>query len=70
MNTYSFDKVLELVEEMSNDEQITLIDLIRQRLKEKRRDEIALNIIRANEEYAQGQVFRGTVDEVMAELKR
>lgn len=71
MNTYSsFDKVLELVEEMSNDEQIILIDLIGQRLKEKRRDEIALNIICANEEYAQGQVFRGTVDEVMAELKR
>lgn len=70
MNTYSFDKVLELVEEMSNDEQITLIDLIRQRLKEKRRDEIALNIIRANEKYAQGQAFRGTVDEVIAELKR
>lgn len=70
MNTYSFDKVLELVEEMSNDEQITLIDLIGQRLREKRRDDIALNIIRANEEYAQGQVFRGTVEEVMAELKR
>lgn len=70
MNTYSFDKVLELVEKMSNDEQITLIDLIGKRLKEKRRDEIALNIIHANEEYAQGQVFRGTVDEVMAELKR
>ncbi|NJL90784.1 MAG: hypothetical protein HC916_14085 [Coleofasciculaceae cyanobacterium SM2_1_6] len=70
MNTYSFDQVLELVEEMSNDEQITLINLIEKRLKDKRRDEIALNILRANQEYAQGQVFRGTVDEVMAELKR
>jgi hypothetical protein len=55
---------------MSNDEQITLINLIKKRLKDKRRDEIALNIIHANEEYAQGQVFRGTVDEVMAELKQ
>ena len=70
MNTYSFDKVLELVEELYNDEQITVIDLIEQRLKEKRRDEIALNVIRANEEYAQGQVFRGTVEGVMAELNR
>jgi ribosomal protein L18E len=66
LKTYSFDKVLELVEEMSNDDQITLIELIEKRLREKRRDKIALNIMRANEEYAQGQVFRGTVDEVMA----
>ena len=70
MKTYSFDAVLELVEEMSDEEQIVLIDLIGQRLKEKRRDEIALNIVRADEEYLNGQVFRGTVNDIMAELKR
>jgi hypothetical protein len=61
MTTYSFDAILELVEEMSDDEQITLIDLIKKRRTEKRRDEIALNIARANEEYSRGQVFRGTL---------
>ena len=70
MKTYSFDAVLELVEEMSDEEQMVLIDLIGQRLKEKRRDEIALNIVRADEEYLNGQVFRGTVNDIMAELKR
>lgn len=70
MTAYSFDAILKLVEEMSDDEQITLIDLIEKRRTEKRRDEIALNIARANEEYARGQVFRGTLDDVMAELKR
>ena len=49
MNTYSFDRMLELVQEMSEDEQITLIDLIKRRRIEKRRDEIALNIARINE---------------------
>jgi len=49
MNTYSFDRILELVQEMSEEEQITLIDLIKRRRIEKRRDEIALNIARINE---------------------
>jgi hypothetical protein len=70
MKTYSFDTILEIVEEMSDDEQITLIDLLRQRLREKRRDEIALNISLANEEYSRDRLFRGDVGDVMAELKR
>ena len=70
MKTYSFDDVLELVEEMSDEEQMVLIDLIDKRLKEKRRDEIALNIVSAQEEYLNGQVFRGTVNDIMAELRR
>ncbi|MFB2836167.1 hypothetical protein [Floridanema evergladense] len=70
MKTYSFDTVLELVEEMSDEEQKILIDLIGQRLKEKRRDEIALNIVSAEKEYLNGQIFRGTVNDIMAELKR
>ncbi|MFB2896493.1 hypothetical protein ACE1CI_26575 [Aerosakkonemataceae cyanobacterium BLCC-F50] len=51
MKTYSFDAVVELVEEMSDEEQKILINLIGKRLKEKRRDEIALNIVSAQEEY-------------------
>ena len=35
-----------------------------------RRDEIAANIAIAAKEYEQGQVFRGSVDDVMAELMR
>ena len=49
MNTYSLDRILELVQEMSEEEQITLIDLIKRRRIQKRRDEIALNIARINE---------------------
>lgn len=70
MKTYTFDAIVELVEEMSDDEQITLIELIKQRLREKRRDVISLNIVRANEEYLNGEVFRGTVADVMAQLKQ
>ncbi len=70
MNAYSFDTVLEIVEKMSDDEQLTLIDLIRKRQTEKRRDEIARNIVLANEDYVKGNLFRGSVDDIMAELTR
>jgi hypothetical protein len=70
MNAYSFDTVLEIVEEMSDEEQLTLIDLIRKRQTEKRRDEVARNIVLANEDYIKGNVFRGSVDDIMAELTR
>jgi hypothetical protein len=70
MKTYNFDKIIESVEEMSDDEQLTLVELIAHRITERRRDEIAINIMGANEDYANGQVFRGSVADVMAELER
>lgn len=70
MNAYSFDAILKIVEEMSDDEQMTLIELIRKHQLEKRRDEMARNIAIANEDYGSGNVFRGSVDDIMAELAR
>jgi hypothetical protein len=40
------------------------------RLKEKLKDAIAFNIKRADKKYSDGKVLRGTVADVMAELKR
>jgi len=64
----SFDVVLESVEALSIEEQEVLLDLVRRRLIERRRAEIAQNIAKAQEEYRTGQVRRGTIDELMAEL--
>jgi len=47
-----------------------LLDLINRRKSERRRDEIAADIAIAAKEYEQGQVFRGSVDDVMAELMK
>ncbi len=68
MSADTFNQVLDLVESMSDEEQMILIDLIRKRRAERKRDEIAANIAIAMQEYAQGQVFRGSVDDVMTEL--
>ncbi len=65
-----FDRVLESIEKLSLNEQEALIQVVRQRIIEKRRDEIAANISQARVEYAKGEVFRGTVTEIMDELDK
>lgn len=62
------NQVLESVEELSIEDQEMLVDLIRKRLIERRRDEMAQNIVQAQKDYEAGNVFRGTIDEVIADL--
>lgn len=66
----NFDQVLDSVEKLSVEDQEALIDLVQRRLVERRRAEIATNIVKAQEEYQSGRVMRGTVDELMAELTK
>lgn len=64
------DQVIESIENLSIDEQETLIDLIRHRLAERRRSEIAANIAQAQIEYQAGKVYRGNVTQIMDELRK
>ncbi len=63
-----FQEVLASVDALSVDEQEILIDIIKKRLTESRRNEIAANITESMEEYKTGKVVRGTVDDILAEL--
>ena len=63
-----FNEILEIVDSLTLDEQNELIDIIKHRQIQQRRDEIAQNISIAKEEYKSNKVFRGTVDDVIAEL--
>jgi len=63
-----FGAVVEDVEALPLEEQEMLLELIHHRLIERRRAEIAANIIQTREEYRQGKVRRGMVDDLMAEL--
>nr|VFJ45775.1 MAG: hypothetical protein BECKFW1821A_GA0114235_10112 [Candidatus Kentron sp. FW]VFJ46520.1 MAG: hypothetical protein BECKFW1821B_GA0114236_10015 [Candidatus Kentron sp. FW] len=65
-----FDEVLEIVESLPYAQQENLIEVIRHRLIESRRDSIARNIRLAREQYAKGEVKTGTVDDLMAEIDR
>ena len=66
--TLQFHQILEMIDNLSCDEQDDLISIIRHRQIEKRREEIAKNIHQAHQEYHQGKVFRGNIDDIIAEL--
>lgn len=66
----SFQEVLERVESLPPDDQELLIELIRQRLIQRRRAELVMEVAEARHAYQQGRVRRGTVDDLMKELKR
>jgi hypothetical protein len=67
-STSHFEEVLEVVETLPLDDQELLVDLVRQRVADKRRAEIARNIAETRIEYEAGQVRRGSVSDLMAEL--
>ena len=64
----TFQKVLDIVESLPEYQQEDLIDIIRRRLIEQRRDRLADSIREAREEYTRGEVKKGSVDDLMKEL--
>lgn len=68
MGTVSFRDALELIESLSEEERWSLIDIVRRRLVEERRAEIAKSVQEAREEYTRGEVRRGTVEDLLREL--
>ncbi len=70
MQNTRFNQILEMIDNLSFDEQEDLINIARHRQIEQRREEIATNIIKADQEYQQDEVFRGTVDDLITELNK
>ncbi|MEG3437045.1 hypothetical protein V0288_07930 [Pannus brasiliensis CCIBt3594] len=68
--TIPFNQLLEIIETLSPEELDDLINIVRNRQIERRRAEIAASIAEAHQEYQQGKVFRGTADDIIAELER
>lgn len=63
-----FQEVIETVEALPPDDQELLIEIIRQRLIQQRRAELAADIAEARRAYQRGEVRRGTVADLMEEL--
>ncbi len=66
--TVSFQEALEVIESLPEYQQEDLINIIRNRLIELKRQQLAENIREAREEYERGEVKEGTVDDLMKEL--
>ena len=63
-----FQQVIETVEALPPDDQLLLIEIIRQRLIQPRRAELAAEIAEARDAYQRGDVRRGTVADLMKAL--
>jgi hypothetical protein len=66
--TSRLEQAIESVEALSSEEQETLINVVKRRLIERRRDQIASNIAQSQLEYDSGKVFRGTIDQIIDEI--
>lgn len=63
-----FQEVIETVEALPPDDQTLLIEIIRRRLIQQRRAELAADIAEVRDAYERGEVRRGTVADLMGEL--
>jgi len=70
METITFQKALEIIESLPEEQRESLIDIVKRRLIEERRDRLAQRIGEAKEEYKRGEIKKGTVDDLMRELPK
>jgi hypothetical protein len=64
----TFQQALEIVEGLPDEQQQDLVEIVRSRRRESRREALAATIEQARQELARGEVYRGTVDDLMAGL--
>ena len=69
VETSTLQAAIEMVEQLSEEDQAYLIDIIYRRLVERRREELVQEVAETRQSYQLGQVRRGTIDELMAELE-
>jgi hypothetical protein len=63
-----FSNVLDAVERLSDEDQETLLDIIRHRLAQRGRDRIARDVEEGRREFAAGRLKPMSVDEIMDEI--
>lgn len=68
MGSVTFHEALELIESLPEEQRWSLVEIVRRRLVEERRMEIAKSVQAARGEFARGEAKRGTVDDLLREL--
>ena len=67
-NTPTLQSAIAIVEALPVEEQTMLVEVINNRLKAQRRTELIAEVKLAEQEYAAGNVKRGSVADFMADL--
>ena len=66
--TSQFQQALEAVEFLSLEDQALLLDILQNRLRQQRRNELLKEVAEVRQEYAEGNVKFSSVADFMAEL--
>lgn len=69
INSSAFQQAIEGVEMLPIDDQLLLVEIIKQRLIQHRRTEIIAAVAEARESYQAGDVRRGTAEDLLQELE-
>ncbi len=67
--TSTFQQAIEAVEALSLEDQAALLNLVQQRLKHQRREDLLEQVSEAERDYATGNVQRGSAADLMTELE-
>ena len=67
-NTTTFQEAIDVIESLPETQQEDLINLIRRRLVEQRREKIVKGVREARREYARGEVKKGSVGDLVRDL--
>jgi hypothetical protein len=67
--TSAFQSAIDAVRALSLEDQEALLTLLQKRLAEQRRDALSQNVAEVRDEFVQGNVTFGSVDDFMAGLE-
>jgi hypothetical protein len=70
MREVTFQDTLEIIESLPEDQRESLLEIVKHRLIEERRDRLARSIKEARGEYKRGEFKRGTVENLICDLEK
>lgn len=68
IKTSKFQQAIKAVEALSIDEQATLLEILHKRLIQQRRERLLQEVTEAEQDYAQGNVKRGSVGDFLTDF--
>ena len=68
--TATFNEALDIIESFPEEQKESIIEIVKHRLTEERRERLAQTVKEARKEYSRGEVRRGTVDDLIREIAR
>ena len=69
-NTSTFQSAISAIEALSIEEQTLLIEIIQKRLHQQKRNQLKQEIEEVRQEYREGKVTFGSVEDFMNELEK